>query len=51
MLVAKRDIPGARASFERALTIEPTNFPATVNLARLDLAEDKPEEAKKRFDN
>ena len=31
MLVAKRDIAGARASFERALTIEGTNFPATVS--------------------
>ncbi len=51
MLVAKRDIPGARASFERALAIEATNFPATVYLARLDLEEGKPEEAKKRFDS
>jgi len=51
MLLAKRDIPGARASFERALAMDATNFPATVFLARMDLAEDKPEEAKKRFDN
>ena len=50
LLVAKRDIPGARASFEHALTLDPTNFPATAHLARLDFAEGKPEEAKKRFD-
>ena len=50
VLVAKRDIPGARASFDRALTIEPTNVSATAQLARLDFAEGKPDEAKKRFE-
>ena len=50
ILVAKRDIPGARASFDKALSIDATNFPATAHLAQLDLADGKPDEAKKRFD-
>ena len=38
VLVAKGDIAGARKSFERALALDPTDFPATASLARLDLA-------------
>jgi putative PEP-CTERM system TPR-repeat lipoprotein len=50
ILVAKGDLRGAQASFQRALSIEPTNFPATVHLAQLDLAAGKHAEAKGRFD-
>ena len=50
ILAAKRNLPASRASFEKALTIEPANFSAAAQLARLDFADGKPEEAKKRFD-
>lgn len=49
-LLGKRDIAGARKSFERAAALDPVYFPAASNLARLDLAEKKPQDAKKRFD-
>lgn len=49
-LLAKKDVLGARKSFERALTIDPTFFPAAASLASLDLADKKPEDAKKRFE-
>jgi putative PEP-CTERM system TPR-repeat lipoprotein len=48
--LAKKDTANARKSFERALGIEPTFFPAVASLAGLDMAEKKPEEAKKRFE-
>lgn len=50
-LSGKNDIAGARRSFERALEIDPAHFPAAANLARLDLAEKKPDQAKKRFES
>lgn len=49
-LLSKKDIVGARLSFEKALAINPSFFPAAASLATLDLAEKKPEEARKRFD-
>jgi putative PEP-CTERM system TPR-repeat lipoprotein len=49
-LLAKRDIASARKSFERAVAIEPTYFPAVASLAALDLADKKPDDAKKRFE-
>lgn len=49
-LLGKKDIAGARASFEKALAVSPTYFPAAASLATLDLAEKKPEDARKRFD-
>ena len=49
-LLAKKDIAGARKSFERALTIDPLFFPAVASLANLDIADKKPEDAKKRFE-
>jgi putative PEP-CTERM system TPR-repeat lipoprotein len=49
-LLAKKDVAGARKSFERALAIDPTFFPAVATLAGLDLADKKPEDAKKRFE-
>jgi putative PEP-CTERM system TPR-repeat lipoprotein len=48
--LGKKDVGNARASFEKALAIEPTYFPATVNLAQLDLQDKKPDSAKKRFE-
>lgn len=49
-LLAKKDLAGARKSFERALTIDPNFFPAVASLAGLDLADKKPDDAKKRFE-
>ena len=49
-LLGKNDIAGARASFNKALKLNPTFFPAAASLAALDLAEKKPEEARKRFE-
>lgn len=49
--LGKKDIPNARASFEKALTLQPTYFPAVQNLAQLDMLENKPDAAKKRFEN
>lgn len=48
--LGKNDAAAARASFEKAISIQPTNFPAVVNLARLDLQEKKPDVAKKRLE-
>lgn len=49
-LIAKQDIAGARKSFERALEIDPSFYPAVASLAALDFADKKPENAKKRFE-
>lgn len=49
--LAKRDTAGARQSFERALTIDPAFFPAISALASMDLSDNKPEVARKRFDD
>jgi putative PEP-CTERM system TPR-repeat lipoprotein len=50
VLLAKKDTAGARQSFERALTIDPNFFAAAASLAALDVADRKPEDAKKRFE-
>ncbi|MDP2879954.1 MAG: PEP-CTERM system TPR-repeat protein PrsT [Azonexus sp.] len=49
-LLAKKDVAGARQSFEKAVSISPTFFPAVASLATLDLLDKKPEEARKRFE-
>ena len=49
-LLGKKDLAGARDALEQALAIQPTFFPAAVNLARLDIQEKKPEVARKRFE-
>ena len=46
----KRDFPKARASFEQALALEPAYFPAAAALAKADLAEGKPDEARGRYE-
>jgi putative PEP-CTERM system TPR-repeat lipoprotein len=45
-----KDAAAARRSFERAVQLNPTYFPAADNLARLDLAEKKPQAARQRFE-
>ncbi len=50
-LLGKKDIKGARQSFEKALAINPGFFPAAAGLAMIDLTEKKPEEARKRFES
>lgn len=47
--VAKSDLPGARKQFEEALRRDPKFYPATANLAQLDLRERKVDDAKKRY--
>ncbi|MFO7705169.1 MAG: PEP-CTERM system TPR-repeat protein PrsT, partial [Halopseudomonas sp.] len=47
---SKKDIANARRSFEKALAIAPNYFSAAHNLARLDMAENKPAEARKRYE-
>jgi len=49
-LAQKRDLGGARKSFERALELQPTYMSAVANLARLDLRARKPDAAKKRYE-
>jgi putative PEP-CTERM system TPR-repeat lipoprotein len=50
IFVDKKNIPAARVSFEKALTLQPTYYPAAAALAQLDLQEKKPDAAKKRFE-
>lgn len=48
--LARKEMPAARAAFGRAAQLQPTYFPAVANLAQLDLADRKPEEARKRLE-
>ena len=50
-LAAKGDVKGARENFERALGLNAAYFPAAASLARLDLSEKKPDDARKRFES
>jgi len=50
VLLSKGDVPGARAAFEKALQVKPVFFPATANLAKLDMVDKKPDAARKRFE-
>ena len=45
-----KDPAAARKSFEAALKISPTYFPAVASLASLDIGDNKPDEAKARFE-
>ena len=49
-LVAKKDVPAARKSFEKAVELSPAYYPATAALAGLDLAENKLDDAMRRFE-
>jgi len=48
--LGKNDSVAARASFEKTLSIQPTNFPAVMNLVQLDQRDKKPAVAKKRLE-
>ncbi len=50
VLLAKKDLAGARKSFEQSLAIDPLFFPSVASLAALDMGEKKPDEARKRFE-
>jgi putative PEP-CTERM system TPR-repeat lipoprotein len=50
VLGTRGDLAGARASFEKALAVEPGYFLAVAGLATLDLGENKPELARARFE-
>jgi putative PEP-CTERM system TPR-repeat lipoprotein len=50
ILLQRRDSAGARGNFERALAVDPMNYSAVSDLAAIDLAEKKPEDARKRFE-
>jgi putative PEP-CTERM system TPR-repeat lipoprotein len=47
--LGKKDLANARASFERALKVDPAFMPAAKNLAQLDLQDGKFGDARKRF--
>jgi putative PEP-CTERM system TPR-repeat lipoprotein len=49
--LAQEDKAGARKSFEQALSIDPNFFAAAASLATLDLADQKPDEARQRFES
>ena len=51
VLLAGGDRAGAAAAFERALAIDPGYFPAVASLAAIDLAAQKPDAARKRFED
>ncbi|HPT49042.1 MAG TPA: PEP-CTERM system TPR-repeat protein PrsT [Accumulibacter sp.] len=50
-LLSTKDVAGARKSLEKALSFNQAYMPAVMTLANLDLADKKPEEAKKRFES
>jgi len=50
ILLAKGDLAPARAAWDKALSLDPTYFPAVTALVRLDLLEKNLPAAKKRFD-
>lgn len=49
ILLGKNDAAGARKELELVLQRQPGFVPAAVNLARLDLMENKPQQAQQRF--
>src|SRR5690349_9551148 len=46
---AMGDMANARKSFERASTLKPDSIVAALNLAQLDLRDNKPDVARQRF--
>jgi tetratricopeptide (TPR) repeat protein len=48
--LAKQDMPQARASFESALKLRPSYFPAAAALAQLDLRDKNPDAARGRME-
>ena len=47
---SKKDVANARKSFEQALAIAPDYFSAAHNLAQLDLSQNRPADARKRYE-
>ena len=47
--LAMADVPQARATFEKAAELQPDWAPAALNLAKLDLGANRPDDAKKRL--
>ena len=47
---AKGDLKSAREQFERALGIDASFFPAAASLARIDMQENRKDDARKRFE-
>jgi putative PEP-CTERM system TPR-repeat lipoprotein len=45
-----KDVPNARASFEKAAKLKSDYFAAVLNLAQIDIIEKKPDDAKKRME-
>jgi len=50
VLLAQKDLAGARKNFERALQIDPSFVPAAASLARMDMQEKNFSAAEKRFE-
>lgn len=48
--LGKKDARAARSSFEKALALQPSYFPAVANLAQMDMGEKKPDAARKRLE-
>ena len=48
--LARHDLDGARANFERALQIQSDYLPAVANLAQLDRMQNRPDMARKHYD-
>ncbi|MFY7865795.1 XrtA/PEP-CTERM system TPR-repeat protein PrsT [Roseateles sp.] len=48
--LARKDVPGARQNFEKALSLDPGFYPAAALLASLDMSEKKPDAARGRFE-
>jgi putative PEP-CTERM system TPR-repeat lipoprotein len=49
--VAMNNASAARSSFQKALAMQPTYFPAIASLAQLDMRDRKPEAAQKRLES
>ncbi|MBA2690013.1 MAG: PEP-CTERM system TPR-repeat protein PrsT [Burkholderiales bacterium] len=50
ILIGKKKYPAARVALEKALQLSPTFFPASMNLAQLDLQDGNPKAARQRFE-
>ena len=50
VLLSQKDLAGATASFEKALSFDPLYYAATSSLAAIDLSAGKPENAQRRFE-
>ncbi|MDE2275271.1 MAG: PEP-CTERM system TPR-repeat protein PrsT, partial [Burkholderiales bacterium] len=48
--ILAKNLAGARASFDQAVAADPVYFPAVAELAALDMAQQKPDDARKRLE-